>query len=67
MGSLHAILSTHWDHEPACEVAQASSPASSPGVPPGVRAGSETLLQLAAGTACATRFMESTIFEPEGR
>ena len=35
----------------AASVAQASPPASSPGVPPGVRAGSETLPQLAAGTA----------------
>ena len=33
------------------DVAQASSPASAPGVPPGVRAGGETPLQLAAGTA----------------
>ena len=58
MESFHDFKIAHWDHDPACEVAQASPPAGSPGVPPGVRAGSETLPQLAAGTACATRFME---------
>ena len=59
MGSLDLQRSdAHWGHEPARDVAQASSPASSPGVPPGVRAGSGTLPQLAAGTDCATRFME---------
>jgi SAM-dependent MidA family methyltransferase len=39
-------------------VAQASSPAGSTGVPPGVGAGGGTPPQLAAGTDCATRFME---------
>ena len=48
------------------DVAQASSPAGSPGVPPGVRAGSGTLPQLAAGTDCATRFMDSPLSRGAG-
>ncbi len=59
MISSHDFDRAHRGQEPAGEVAQASSPASSPGVPPGGPVVSGTLPQLAAGTDCATGFLES--------